>query len=143
MIEIRYAEMSDWPFWSGLDRHIPEKTYRRKVGDREAYVLLSDRTPAGVLRWNLFWDNTPFCTLLYIAPAFQHRGLGRKLMEHWEKNMRRQGYTLVLTSTRADEEAQHFYRKLGYRDCGGLVLNMPGSAQPLELFLSKDFTASL
>ena len=36
----------------------------------------------------------------------------------------------VMTSTRSDEEAQHFYRGLGYTDCGALLL--PG--EPLELF---------
>ena len=141
MIDIRYAERSDWPFWSGLDRHIPEETYRRKVRDREAYVLLSDGTPAGVLRWNLFWDNTPFCTLLFIAPAFQRRGLGRMLMEHWEEDMRRRGHPLALTSTRTDEQAQHFYRRLGYRDCGGLLLDTAEGAQPMELILSKDLNS--
>ena len=31
------------------------------------------------------------------------------------------GYGMVLTSTQVDEDAQHFYRKLGYKDCGGLT----------------------
>ena len=32
---------------------------------------------------------------------------------------------------------QHFWRKLGYRDCGGLTLPFPGHEQPLELILGK------
>ena len=51
--------------------------------------------------------------------------------------MRAQGFHAVMTSTRADETAQHFYRKLGYRDCGGLLLDAIESGQPLELFFAK------
>ena len=58
-------------------------------------------------------------------------------MEFWESDMRAQGYTHVLTSTQSDESAQHFYRSLGYRDCGGLVMDIPGHEQPMELFLVK------
>ena len=48
-----------------------------------------------------------------------------------------QGYGMVLTSTQVDETAQHFYRKNGYKDCGSLVMNIPGYEQPMEMFLSK------
>ena len=51
--------------------------------------------------------------------------------------MRQKGHRLLLTSTRSDEEAQHFYRRLGYQDAGGLLLTAPGYQQPLELFLAK------
>lgn len=51
--------------------------------------------------------------------------------------MKAQGYGMVLTSTQVDETAQHFYRKNGYKDCGSLVMNIPGYEQPMEMFLSK------
>ena len=44
---------------------------------------------------------------------------------------------MALTSTRADEDAQHFYRKLGYKDCGGFVIDIQGYEQPMELLLIK------
>ena len=59
-------------------------------------------------------------------------------MEHWENDMKAQGYGMLLTSTRVDEEAQHFYRKLGYRDCGGFMIDIPKYEQPMELFLIKE-----
>ena len=58
-------------------------------------------------------------------------------MAHWEKDMKSQGYGMLLTSTQVDENAQHFYRKIGYQDCGGLIVNIPGYEQPMELFMSK------
>jgi len=58
-------------------------------------------------------------------------------MQGWEEEMRKAGFGMVLVSTQSDETAQVFYRKLGYQDAGGLVMNIPGFEQPLELFLSK------
>lgn len=138
MTRISYVQESDRAFWYQLDRHLPEAEFERKVRERRGYVLREEEIPVGVLRYNLFWDNTPFCTLLYVAREFQRRGYGRKLMEHWEQDMRAQGYGMLLTSTQVDEEAQHFYRRLGYRDCGGLLVDVPGYEQPMELFLVKD-----
>ena len=58
-------------------------------------------------------------------------------MEFWEADMKKQGFGMLLTSTQVDENAQHFYRKLGYKDCGGLVIDIPRYAQPMELFMIK------
>ena len=99
--------------------------------------MSEDNIPVGILRYNLFWDNTPFCTLLFIHSAYRGKGCGKMLMEHWEKDMKAQGYDMLLTSTQVDEEAQHLYRKLGYKDCGGFVIDIPGHEQPMELFLLK------
>ena len=137
MTVIRYVQTEDKDFWYTLDRHLPEEEFAGKVRDKRGYVLLEDGRPAGILRYNLFWDNTPFCTLLFVDWKFQKKGYGRMLMEHWEKDMKAQGYGMLLTSTQVDEQAQHFYRKSGYKDCGGFVVDIPGYEQPMELFLAK------
>lgn len=137
MEEIRYVQMEDKAFWYSLDRHLPETEFSKKVRDRQGYVLLEDHRPAGLLRYQLFWDNTPFCTMLFVKQEAQGKGYGRKLIEYWESDMKAQGYDMVLTSTQVDEQAQHFYRKLGYKDCGGFVIDVPGHEQPMELFLIK------
>ncbi len=137
MVEIRYVEMSDKPFWYQLDRHLPEAEFEAKVKMKRGYVLLFRHVPVGLLRYNLFWDNIPFCTMLYVDEPFQGRGFGKQLIQHWEKEMKEQGYGMVLTSTQVNETAQHFYRKLGYQDCGGLMIDIPLYAQPMELFLAK------
>ena len=137
MTEIRYVEETDKEFWFTLDRHLSEKEFHKKVSDQMGYVLLEDGKPKGILRYNLFWDNTPFCTMLFVDWDAQKQGYGRQLMEHWENDMRKQGYGMIMTSTQVDENAQHFYRKIGYKDCGGLLIDIPGYEQPMEMFLSK------
>lgn len=52
--------------------------------------------------------------------------------------MKQAGYGMVMTSTQVDETAQHFYRKLGYKDAGGFVINIPKYQQPMELILIKE-----
>ncbi len=138
MVEIRYVEKGDKLFWYQLDKHLPEYEFDTKAALKRGYILLDNKEPVGILRYNLFWDNIPFCTMLFISCDYQKRGYGKKLMEYWESDMKAKGYGMVLTSTQVDEEAQHFYRKLGYKDCGGLIIDIPGYDQPMELFLSKN-----
>lgn len=135
---IRYVQETDKTFWFQLDQHLPEAEFENKVRTRRGYVILKDGEPVGLLRYNLFWDNTPFCTMLYINEKFRGRGYGSQLMEYWERDMKNQGYGMLLTSTQVDESAQHFYRKSGYKDCGSLILDIPQYAQPMELFLVKE-----
>ena len=75
--------------------------------------------------------------MLFVDWSCQKQGYGHKLMEYWENDMKEQGYGMVLVSTQVDEEAQHFYRKLGYKDCGGFTIDIPGYEQPMEMFMSK------
>ncbi len=135
---VRHADASDRDFWFRLDRHMPESLFTSKAQAGQLLLLEIQGRPAAILRWNLFWDNTPFCNLLIVEENEQGKGYGRALMTHWENEMRGRGYDLVMTSTQADETAQHFYRKLGYRDCGGFVLPFPGHEQPTELILAKE-----
>lgn len=137
MIDIRYVQLEDKKFWYRLDKHLPEQEFNQKVLQKRGYVLLENHIPIGLLRYNLFWDNTPFCTMLFIDWQHQGKGYGKKLMTYWEHDMKSQGYRMLLTSTQVDEQAQHFYRKLGYKDCSGFVIDIPQYAQPMELFFIK------
>ncbi len=137
-MQIRHVEQEDRTFWFGLDRHLSEEEFERKVRDKMGYVLLEDGIPVGLLRYNLFWDNTPFCTLLFVDFAYHGKGYGKALMTFWENEMKNAGHGMAMTSTQVDEDAQHFYRKLGYKDAGGFVVNIPGYEQPMEMMMVKE-----
>ena len=138
MINIRYADFSDKPFWFSLDKHLAEEEFIHKINLKRAYIIELDNSPIGILRYNLFWDSIPFCTLLFIDFSHHKKGYGKKLIKFWEADMKNQGFDLVITSTQIDEDALHFYRYLGYEDAGGLLLNSPKYKQPMELFLTKE-----
>ena len=137
MTEIRYVQLDDKEFWYSLDGHLLNNEFEKKVRDKQGYILLEDNKPIGLLRFNLFWDNTPFCNMLFIDWNYQGKGFGKALMEYWEADMKSQGYGMLLTSTQVDEEAQRFYRKLGYKDCGGFVIDISKYEQPMEMFFIK------
>nr|MBR4281357.1 GNAT family N-acetyltransferase [Clostridia bacterium] len=131
---IRLAAASDLSFLSEHDRHISLTELDSAI--RLGRVLLletADGKPIGWLRWNLFWDNTPFMNLLYLLEEYRLQGYGRALTRHWEQLLREKGYSSAMTSTQANEGSQHFYRHLGYEDVGGFLL--PG--ETYELILHK------
>lgn len=130
---IRIATEDDLPFLEKNDRHIRLSEIRALVGQNRILLAEMDGVIVGWLRWGLFWDNTPFMNMLYFLEGYRGKGYGRQIVEHWETQMRQEGYDLVMTSSLSDEQAQHFYRKLGYVDSGSLLL--PGEA--LEIIFTK------
>ena len=137
MFGIRYVTDSDKAFWYTLDKHLSEDEFDLKVRDKRSYIISDGSTPIGIMRYNLFWDNTPFLTLIYIEGAYHGKGFGKQAMLFWENEMRELGYKMVMTSTQTDEQAQHFYRKLGYLDRGSLFLDGTPFEQPQEMFMLK------
>ena len=131
---IRYAQPQDIKVLTAHDRHIRPEELARSAGQKKVLVMVEEGRFAGWLRYSLFWDNTPFMNMLFMLEAYRGRGLGGQLTAFWEQEMKAQGYTQVLTSTQSNEEAQFFYRKQGYTDCGALLL--PG--EPLEIILRKE-----
>ena len=137
MVEIKYVSETDRTFWFALDKHLSEKEFELKIRDKRGYVIIDSETSIGVMRYNLFLDIIPFLTLICFSEPYRGKGFGKQAMLNWENEMRELGYKMVMTSTQVDEEAQHFYRKLGYMDRGGLFLDNTPFEQPQEMFMVK------
>ena len=137
MFKIRHAINSDKNFWFTLDNHISESELELKIRDKRGYIISDSEKLIGIMRYNLFWDNTPFLTLIHLDEAYHGKGFGRQTILFWENEMRELGYKMVMTSTQVDEEAQHFYRKLGYADRGYLDLANTPFEQPQEILMIK------
>mgnify|MGYP003623249422 CR=1 FL=1 len=137
MFTIRYATAGDEPFWFMLDSHLRRQEFERKVRDRQGYIIGDGDKPVGIMRYNLFWDEIPFLTLIHLDEPYQRKGFGQQGMIFWESEMRQLGYKMVMTSTQVNEEAQHFYRKLGFVDRGSLFLDGTPHDQPQEMFMIK------
>ena len=129
---IRTATLTDLPFLAAHDVHISAQERENALRLGRILLVELEGQPIGWLRWGMFWDNTPFMNLLYLLEGYRKQGLGRQLVSHWEAQMRSAGHTLVMTSTQANEDAQGFYRRLGYEDVGGFLL--PGETYELILF---------
>lgn len=133
-MKIRLAEKSDIKILSTYDKHIRITELESSISLGRVIVAEDNETLIGWLRWNLFWDNTPFMNLLYVLEEYRGKGVGKELAAFWEGEMARRGFGVFMTSTQSDEYAQHFYRKLGYRDVGGF--QFPGES--FELIFVKE-----
>lgn len=133
---IRFAETTELEIVAALDKHVSPEELERVISCRRVIVSEEDRKLNGWLRFGLFWDNIPFMNMLYIVDEKRGKGYGTALCDFWEREMLGRGYDIVLTSTLSNEQAQHFYRKRGYRDCGSLILPQ----EPLEIILMKELT---
>lgn len=123
MIKIEYGSQLDFQFILDHDKHVSKELIVNKLKEKEILLVKDqDNQIIGWLRYGYFWDNTPFMNMLYLKENYRNQGFGRKLVKFWEAEMKSKGYRLVMTSTLSNEQAQHFYRKLGYKDAGCLLL---------------------
>lgn len=133
-MKIEYASQLDFQFILDNDSHISKQLIKNKLKEKEIMITKDqDNKVIGWLRYNYFWDNTPFMNILYLNESYRGKGIGKELVRFWETEMKSKGYELVMTSTLSNEQAQHFYRKLGYKDSGSLLLD----DEPLEIIFTK------
>lgn len=133
-MKIEIATARELPFLISHDSHISKDELSISISHGRILILKTEQNePVGWLRWNLFWDNTPFMNLLFLLAEHRGKGYGAMLVDYWEDAMRKDGFGLVMTSTQSNENVQHFYRRLGYRDAGALLL----PEEPLEIILIK------
>jgi ribosomal protein S18 acetylase RimI-like enzyme len=129
---IRYAMKDDAAALARLDRHVRPDVLSDKI-DRNEIIVAFDEGVIGWLRFGFFWDSIPFMNLLYLLEEFRGKSIGTRLVKFWESEMKKRGFDRVMTSTQSNETAQHFYRKLGYAEIGGMKL----PEEPFELFFLK------
>lgn len=133
-MNIRIADNSDLDLIRDLDSHISIANLQKCIDDNRVYLVELDKEVIGCLRYGFLFDSYPFLNLIYFNERFRGKGFGTLLMDKWEEDMRKIGYNIIYTSTQADEQAQHFYRKCGYEDVGGF---RPPGQEALELILCK------
>jgi GNAT superfamily N-acetyltransferase len=136
-LKIFFATDSDYEYIRHQDRHISESLILSKIKGNEIYIVRDqDGNNIGWMRYGYFWDNTPFMNLIWLDEPYRDKGIGKQVVLFWEEQMKEKGFNLIMTSTQADEGSQHFYRKLGYKDAGCLILD----TQPSEIFFVKQLS---
>ena len=73
--------------------------------------------------------------MIYVLEKYHRMGIGTALIKHWENEMKSLGYKNVMTSTQSLEEAQLFFRKMGYKEIGGFKY----LDDPFEIVFQKIF----
>lgn len=65
-MKIRIARQDDIKFILKHDKHIAENELNTSISLGRVIIAEHDNKFIGWLRWNLFWDNTPFMNMIYI-----------------------------------------------------------------------------
>lgn len=92
----------------GCGQFLPEASFlaRPATGDRPVGMVLTSTVAEGV------GHTTQVC----VMPGYQHRGIGRLLMERSIEVLRQRGYeSLSLTVTASNRGAVELYERLGFR----------------------------
>ena len=134
---VKFMEKQDKDFVMSIDKHVNDIGYCHRVFTKTGYVMWENDVPIGMLHYSILWDNLPFLNFIYVIETHRNKKIASKAMKAWEEEMKKQGYSMVLLSTQVNEEAQHLYRKLGYIECGALLLNNTPLEQPMEMFMRK------
>ena len=133
------ARVSDAPRLAAMSHELIESGLRPAWGAQrigwhvrhpESMVLTarSDRTIAGfaVMRYG---DDAAHLNLLAVDPAHRRRGIARRLVTWLEESALTAGTFVIGLELRAqNQQAQDFYRALGYREVG----RVPGYYQGVE-----------
>ncbi|MBU1177824.1 GNAT family N-acetyltransferase [Patescibacteria group bacterium] len=139
-MKISYATAEDLVYLEKNDNHIDQQKVKEKVDRRQVIIVKDGQTPIGWLRFGYLYDIIPFMNMLALEDEYRKQGIGSKLVKFWEGEMKKAGHKMVLTSSQANEDAQHFYRKIGYEDAGALfgINDEPESVgDPVEVFFLK------
>ena len=136
-MEIKVVTDDDKEFVMSVDQHVNDISYANRVYTKSGYVIWEENQRIGIIAHCILWDNLPFLNFIYVIETHRNKKIASKAMKAWEEEMKKQGYSMVLLSTQVNEEAQHLYRKLGYIECGALLLNNTPLEQPMEMFMRK------
>lgn len=136
-ITLRTAVLEDMDILRSYDQHISPEALRDAAQQERCFIICADNAAVGVMRYGLFWDSIPFLNLIYLDDTRRRQGIGRQAMGLWEQRMREAGHGMVMLSTQSDEDSQHFYRSLGYRESGCIMMDIPGYEQPMEIIFTK------
>jgi len=128
-----YANQKHLKWLKEKDHHIDSAMLKKKITDKQIIIAKLENKFLGWLRFGFFWDSIPFMNMLLIEEEYRSKGIGKKIVQFWETEMKKKKYKIVMTSSLSNENAQHFYRKLGYIDAGALAF----PKEPLEIIFIK------
>ena len=133
MLSIRPATLTDIEFLNGLELAPIETKLKEVLDSGNIQIAMADNTSVGFLSFSILWGKLPFLELIEVLVSQRGQKFDAGTVRAWEQDMRSRGFDLVLTSTNADGDAQHFWRKMGYVDCGALTVR----GKAAEIFFQR------
>jgi len=135
---IRAARASDFTFLRGFSTDPTDRQLEAQIQDGRLRIIESTEGQVGFIKFYVLWEILPFIEVIIVREECRRCGIGRRAVRAWEVEMAARSLSRAIVSTKANETAQEFWRRIGYRDCGSLAL--PG--RPIELFMYRDISAA-
>lgn len=133
MISLQTANAEDFGYLKQFDLAPDESALSAGVRGGGLKLVFDDDARVGFLLYSVLWGTLPFIQFIEILPSKRRKRVGQRAVRAWEQQMADQGFDLVLISTSAGGAAQHFWRKLGYIDCGVLTVRQKSA----EVFFQR------
>lgn len=139
MIDVRYATTNDLDDILKLDDEITIEDIKKKIEDKEYFILKSEDEVVGILRYNKFLDCIPMINKITIMDEYNNDNNFKKLIELVEMMMRINNKSSeIMVLVNSNDTRQELYRENGYIDIGALKLNYFDRLSKLSLILVKE-----
>lgn len=139
MVDVKYATTNDLDDILKLDDEIAIEDIKKKIEDKEYFILKSEDKVVGILRYNKFLDCIPMINKITIIDEYNNDNNFKKLIELVEMMMRiNKKSSEIMIIVNSNDNRQELYRENGYIDIGALKLNYFDRLSKLSLILVKE-----
>lgn len=118
-------------YWNSTgDSWTPELVYKRiwqVIGSPDSYAMIA-QNENGIIgfvmgRFETFYDLTAYNLVeVIVALKYQNAGIGTNIMKELERRVKNMGAAMIQLYSVNDEQHEHFYGKLGYKDASNLKM---------------------
>ena len=136
MVTVQHADQSILE-WLTQNDAVSKSWLSSAIDRKEILVAFENDAPIGFLRFSYFWGKLPYMDMIRVQQEKQKMGIGTKLYEKWEEDMRNKGYSTIMTSSELQETSpQIWHKRNGFYEAG--VLSFGKFQTEKEIFLIKD-----
>ena len=117
-IVIEFATKQDLQFLQ-KNTDITGDLLDRKLKYQEILIAKVEDRQVGFLIFEYLWSHIPFIAQIWIHADYRKKGIGKSLLNYFEKYLRENNYTILLSSSMENAiEAQAWHKHMGFKDSG-------------------------
>lgn len=128
MLSIRLAQLTDRKGIDRITKEFSDHEYSHSSGyfdevlsAKRIFVAEENGKVVAYLTYYIIWGNTPYIELLRVTSPYQRKGIGRKLLSALEKELKKKGYKVLLSSSeRINKIGNIFHKRAGFKPIGEL-----------------------
>lgn len=117
-ISVNFTTKQDEQFLLN-NSQLTSEVFNRKYKYEEILVAKVDNQSVGFLIFEYLWSQIPFIAQIWINTDFRRQGIGRSMLNYFEKYLNKNNHTMLLSSSMENNKnAQEWHRHMNFNDCG-------------------------